>query len=226
VSEQALPLMLPPQARSIRSFVRRTGRTTAGQAKAFESIGPLALISYAAAAIDLGAVFGRPAPTILEIGFGMGEATAQIAALLPEKNFLCCEVHTPGVGALLKRIEEQSLSNIRIIQHDAVEVLEHMLLPASLDGIHIFFPDPWHKKKHNNSSPAGGPVGIAFKARCLPSLRHRLAAVCKPNFGSPERAATAQKHRLRLRPQARLPAPDQVRKPGHQARPRGVGCGV
>jgi tRNA (guanine-N7-)-methyltransferase len=180
VSEQALPLMLPPQARSIRSFVRRTGRTTAGQAKAFESIGPLALISYAAAAIDLGAVFGRPAPTILEIGFGMGEATAQIAALLPEKNFLCCEVHTPGVGALLKRIEEQSLSNIRIIQHDAVEVLEHMLLPASLDGIHIFFPDPWHKKKHNKRRLIQAPLVAQLASRLKPGAYLHCATDWQP----------------------------------------------
>jgi tRNA (guanine-N7-)-methyltransferase len=135
--------------RTIRSFVLRTGRTTLGQAKAFEDVGPAFLLPYAPAAIDFAAVYGRAAPVILEIGFGMGEATAQIAALMPEKNFLCCEVHTPGVGALLKRIGEQGLGNIRIVQHDAVEVLEHMLAPQSLDGVHIFFPDPWHKKKHN-----------------------------------------------------------------------------
>lgn len=129
--------------------MRRTGRTTLGQAKAFEDVGPAYLLPYAPAPVDFAAVYGRTAPTILEIGFGMGEATAHIAALMPEKNFLCCEVHTPGVGALLKRISEQGLTNIRIVQHDAVEVLQHMLAPLSLDGVHIFFPDPWHKKKHN-----------------------------------------------------------------------------
>jgi len=135
--------------RSIRSFVRRTGRTTVGQAKAFDDVGPAYLLPYATEPTDFTQVYGRTAPTILEIGFGMGEATAHIAALMPEKNFLCCEVHTPGVGALLKRISEQGLTNIRIVQHDAVEVLQHMLAPGSLDGVHIFFPDPWHKKKHN-----------------------------------------------------------------------------
>nr|WP_255250127.1 tRNA (guanosine(46)-N7)-methyltransferase TrmB [Polaromonas sp. AET17H-212] len=156
----------PP--RTIRSFVRRTGRTTAGQAKAFTDAGPKFLLPYAAAPMDLAAVFGRAAPTILEIGFGMGEATAHIAALMPEKNFLCCEVHTPGVGALLKRIGEQGLKNIRILQHDAVEVLDHMLPPGSLDGVHIFFPDPWHKKKHN-------------KRRLIqPLLVAKLAARLKP----------------------------------------------
>jgi tRNA (guanine-N7-)-methyltransferase len=99
--------------RTIRSFVRRTGRTTLGQAKAFEDVGPHFLLSYRAAPIDFSAVFQRNAPTVLEIGFGMGEATAHIAAHKPETNFLCCEVHTPGVGALLKRIAEQGLENIR-----------------------------------------------------------------------------------------------------------------
>ena len=135
--------------RSIRSFVRRTGRTTLAQAKAFEDLGPQFLLPFAPGVPDFSALYGRAAPLILEIGFGMGEATAHIAALMPEKNFLCCEVHTPGVGALLKRISEQGLTNIRIIQHDAVEVLAQMLTPQSLDGVHIFFPDPWHKKKHN-----------------------------------------------------------------------------
>ena len=154
--------------RTIRSFVLRTGRTTAGQAKAFESTGPLALVSYAPKAIDLEAVFKRRAPTVLEIGFGMGEATAQIAASLPGTNFLCCEVHTPGVGALLKRIEEQSLANIRIVQHDAVEVIDHMLALNSLDGIHIFFPDPWHKKKHNKRRLIQAPLVAKLAARLKP----------------------------------------------------------
>ena len=154
-----------PPLRSIRSFVRRTGRTTAGQARAFESIGPTALVSYAQTAIDLIAIFKRDASTILEIGFGMGEATAHIAAHMPEINFLCCEVHTPGVGALLKRIEEQNLTNIRILQHDAVEVIDHMLVPDSLDGIHIFFPDPWHKKKHNKRRLIQAPLIAKLAAR-------------------------------------------------------------
>lgn len=156
----------PP--RTIRSFVRRTGRTTAGQAKAFTDAGPKFLLPYAAAPVDLEAVFGRAAPTILEIGFGMGEATAHIAALMPEKNFLCCEVHTPGVGALLKRIGEQDLENIRILQHDAVEVLDHMLPPGSLDGVHIFFPDPWHKKKHNKRRLIQPPLIAKLAARLKP----------------------------------------------------------
>ena len=118
--------------------------------------------------MDFSAVYARSAPTILEIGFGMGEATAHIAALMPEKNFLCCEVHTPGVGALLKRIDEQSLSNIRILQHDAVEVIDNMLPLGSLDGAHIFFPDPWHKKKHNKRRLIQSPLIAKLAARLKP----------------------------------------------------------
>lgn len=135
--------------RVIRSFVRRGGRVTTGQAKAFADLGAQYLVPFQQSPLDLPLVFGRSAPTVLEIGFGMGEATAHIAAHMRDINFLCCEVHEPGVGALLKRIGEQGLSNIRICAHDAVEVLAHMLLHDSLHGVHIFFPDPWHKKRHN-----------------------------------------------------------------------------
>ena len=161
----------PPDAsahRTIRSFVRRTGRTTAGQAKAFAEVGPQFLLAYSAALMDVDTIFQRHAPTVLEIGFGMGEATAHIAALLPETNFLCCEVHTPGVGALLKRIDAQQLGNIRILQHDAVEVIDHMLAPGSLDGVHIFFPDPWHKKKHNKRRLIQAPLISKLAARLKP----------------------------------------------------------
>ena len=154
--------------RAIRSFVRRTGRTTLGQAKAFEDVGPLFLLPYNAALMDFNAAFGRIGPTVLEIGFGMGEATAHIAAQMPETNFLCCEVHTPGVGALLKRIAEQGLENIRILQHDAVEVIDHMLPMGSLDGVHIFFPDPWHKKKHNKRRLIQSPLISKLAARLKP----------------------------------------------------------
>ena len=144
--------------RAIRSFVRRTGRTTPAQARALAEQGEHFLLPYRTQAPDLAAVFQREAPTVLEIGFGMGEATAQIAALMPETNFLCCEVHEPGVGALLKRIAEQGLTNIRIVQHDAVEVLEHMVSVGCLAGVHVFFPDPWHKARHNKRRLIQAPV--------------------------------------------------------------------
>lgn len=136
--------------RRIRSFVLRQGRLTKGQERALETGLPKFGIPYAPDAIDLNAKFNRvESKKILEIGFGMGETTAKIAQTLPDCDFLAVEVHTPGVGSLLKLIEEQALTNIRIIQHDVVEVLQHMLPDASLDGVHIFFPDPWHKKRHH-----------------------------------------------------------------------------
>jgi len=136
--------------RPIRSFVLRQGRLTKGQARALETGLPQFGISYKPELIDLDAEFKRKSSKkILEIGFGMGETTAKIAQTLPDYDFLAAEVHTPGVGALLKLIEELALTNIRIIQHDVVEVLKHMLADASLDGVHIFFPDPWHKTRHH-----------------------------------------------------------------------------
>ena len=135
--------------RSIRSFVLRAGRMGSGQIKALEELGPKFLLPYSPEPLDLDATFGRTAPRIVEIGFGMGEPTALIAAAHPGNDYLGIEVHTPGVGALLKRIGEHGLSNVRLIQHDAVEVMERMIPDASLDGVHIFFPDPWHKKRHH-----------------------------------------------------------------------------
>jgi tRNA (guanine-N7-)-methyltransferase len=157
-----------PYLRTIKSYVLRAGRTTIGQAKAYELFGPANLLQYAPQPLEASAAFGRKAPLILEIGFGMGEATAHIARVRPEDNFLCCEVHEAGVGALLKRIGEQDIHNIRILRHDAVEVIDHMLSPATLDGVHIFFPDPWHKTKHH-------------KRRLIqPGLVNKLAQRLKP----------------------------------------------
>ncbi len=175
------PTASKPFMRTVRSFVLRAGRTTTGQAKAMEELGPQYLLPYQSAAIDLVAAFANsssaatnsstqlptqtPTPVVLEIGFGMGEATAHIASVLPDTHFLCCEVHVPGVGALLKRIGEQGLSNIRICAHDAVEVIDHMLPLQSLDGVHIFFPDPWHKTKHNKRRLIQAPLVAKLAAR-------------------------------------------------------------
>ena len=141
----------------IRSFVLRAGRLTAGQLRALDDLGPQFLVPFEKQPFDWANAFMHPGinnasrarPRILEIGFGMGETTATIAQLLPEDDFLAIEVHLPGVGALLKRIGELGLTNLRLIRHDAVEVLEHMIEANSLDGIHIYFADPWHKKRHH-----------------------------------------------------------------------------
>ena len=133
----------------IRSFVLRQGRVSNAQQRCYDALMPQYGIPYAVQLLDLDAVLGRSAPKILEIGFGMGESTAAIALAHLENDYLALEVHTPGVGSLLKQIEEKQLVNIRIIQHDAVEVLRDMLMDNVLDGVHIFFPDPWHKTRHN-----------------------------------------------------------------------------
>ncbi|HRF05674.1 tRNA (guanosine(46)-N7)-methyltransferase TrmB [Accumulibacter sp.] len=133
----------------IRSFVLRQGRVSAAQQRYREAMMGRIGVPYVAAPVDLDEVFGRAAPQILEIGFGMGETSAAIAARHPEQDYLGIEVHTPGVGSLCKLVAEMGLANQRIIQHDAVEVLREMIAPATLAGIHIFFPDPWPKKRHH-----------------------------------------------------------------------------
>lgn len=143
------PLFFDPTERRIRSFVTRAGRLSTAQARALEELSPSFCLPYAKTPLDFAAVFGRNAPTILEIGFGMGETTARIAASLANKNFIGAEVHTPGVGSLLKLIGEEKLTNLRLIQHDAVEILRDMIQAESLAGVHVFFPDPWHKARHN-----------------------------------------------------------------------------
>jgi tRNA (guanine-N7-)-methyltransferase len=155
---------------SVRSYVKRAGRMGPGQLRAMTELGPHFLLPFQKSRLDVDAAFGGPASSparlVLEIGFGMGGATAQIAAGLPATRFIGVEVHPPGVGALLKLIGEQKLTNLRLVQHDAVEVLLHMLAPASLAGVHIFFPDPWHKLKHHKRRL----IQPAFVAALVPYL--------------------------------------------------------
>ena len=139
----------PPDRRDthIRSFVLRQGRVSEAQRRFHEQGMPRWGIPYRAAPLDLDAEFGRHAPHVLEIGCGMGETTAIIAAAHPGNDYLGIEVHTPGVGSLLKEIATRELTNLRVIQHDAVEVVRDMIPSGSLAGIHVFFPDPWPKKR-------------------------------------------------------------------------------
>ena len=141
--------MSQPPHTHIRSFVLRQGRVSNAQQRCYDTLMPCYGIPYSARPLDLTQIFGRTAARVLEIGFGMGETTAAIAQAHPQNDYLAIEVHTPGVGSLLKQIGEMNLANIRIIQHDAVEVLRDMLPDNTLDGAHIFFPDPWHKKRHH-----------------------------------------------------------------------------
>jgi tRNA (guanine-N7-)-methyltransferase len=135
--------------RPVRSFVLRQGRMSPAQTRAFTDLMPRYGITYAPQTLDLRNVFGRHAPVVLEIGFGMGETTAAIARARPHHDFLGLEVHAPGVGALLKRVDELALTNVRVIRHDAVDVVAQMLGPDSLAGVHVYFPDPWPKKRHH-----------------------------------------------------------------------------
>ena len=153
--------------RSIRSFVLRQGHMTAAQQRAIDTLWPNFGVDYQAAPLDLNACFGRDSDKVLEIGFGMGVATVEIAKRLPQKDFLAIDVHGPGVGNLLKLMEEENVNNIRVMRHDAVEVVENMLADGSLGGIHIFFPDPWHKKRHNKRRLVQAP----FIAKLLPKLK-------------------------------------------------------
>jgi tRNA (guanine-N7-)-methyltransferase len=134
--------------RAIRSYVLRGGRLGPGQQRALRDLAPRFLLPFEPAQIDAARCFGRSVPLVVEIGFGMGQATATIAQARPEVDFLGIEVHEAGVGALLQRIDELQLTNLRIVRHDAVEVLQAMIAPASLTGVHVFFPDPWPKKRH------------------------------------------------------------------------------
>ena len=138
----------PAAPHAIRSYVLRQGRVSNAQRHAHDTLLPSLGIAYSNNTIDSAAIFGRSAPLILEIGCGMGETTVAIAAAHPQNNYIGIEVHTPGVGSLLKQTAALELTNLRVIQHDAVAVVSDMLMPESLDGLHIFFPDPWPKKRH------------------------------------------------------------------------------
>jgi tRNA (guanine-N7-)-methyltransferase len=154
----------------IRSFVLRQGRVSNAQQRYYDEGMPRYGIPYAAASLDLNSIFGRTArrPTILEIGCGMGETTATIAAAHPETDFIGIEVHTPGVGSLLKEIATRELANLRVVQHDAVEVVRDMILPDSLAGIHVFFPDPWPKKRHHKRRLLQPPFVALLASRLAP----------------------------------------------------------
>ena len=152
----------------IKSYVRRAGRMSSAQENYYAEMMPKIGVVYAAQPIDLAAVYGRNAPKILEIGTGMGETTAKIADANRDNDYLGVEVHVPGVGALCKQIAERDLTNLRICQHDAVEVVRDMLPEASLDGVHVFFPDPWHKARHNKRRLIQSPFVALLASRLKP----------------------------------------------------------
>lgn len=173
--EPASPVGDALRHRPIRSFVVRAGRMSGKQERGLTDGMQRYGIAYEAAPLDLSQVFGRVAPTVLEIGFGMGVTTAQIAAAVPDTNFLAVEVHPPGVGNLCNLLDEQRLRNVRVMQHDAVEVLTQMIAPDSLAGVHIYFPDPWHKKRHNKRRLVQPPLVALLASRLAPGGYLHLA---------------------------------------------------
>ena len=161
--------------RPVRSYVLRGGRIGSGQQRALAALGPAFVLPFAETPIDPQAAFGRRAPLVVEIGFGMGQATAQIAAAMPDTDFLGIEVHEAGVGALLREIGDRGLGNIRIVRHDAVEVLRRMIAPASLAAIHVFFPDPWPKKRHHKRRLIQPDFVALLASRLMPGGRLHCA---------------------------------------------------
>ena len=161
--------------RPIRSFVLRQGRVSNAQQRAHDTLLPRYGIPFSPHIVELDQAFARSAPKILEIGFGMGETTAAIAAAHPENDYLGIEVHTPGVGSLLKQIAELELPNVRVIQHDAVEVLNQMIAPSTFDGVHIFFPDPWPKKRHHKRRLIQPPFIALLVGRMKPGAYLHVA---------------------------------------------------
>jgi len=135
--------------RRIKSFVLRQGRLSKAQQNAIDTQWPKFGLTLKDELLDLTELFGRDAPTILEIGFGMGKSLAEMAEANPQQNYIGIEVHRPGIGALLKLVEEKGLTNIRVYNDDAIEVLEKCIPKNALAGVYLFFPDPWHKKRHN-----------------------------------------------------------------------------
>ncbi len=152
----------------IRSFSGRRGHFTAGQRLACETLRERWCLPYRKEAVDATAVFGRDAPLVVEIGFGMGETTARIAAADPARDFLGIEVYPAGVGSLLARIEAAGLRNLRIVQHDAVEVIRDMIAPGTLAGVHVWFPDPWPKKRHHKRRLIQPPFVALLASRLAP----------------------------------------------------------
>ncbi|MDR2536242.1 MAG: tRNA (guanosine(46)-N7)-methyltransferase TrmB [Treponema sp.] len=159
----------PSEPRRIKSYVLRAGRMSDAQRRSYDNVSSRYCLSFEKSLLQYAQVFGADKPLIIEIGFGMGTATAQIAQANPDRNYLGIEVHRPGIGRLLWEIENRNLNNIRIIEHDGVEVLETMIPDHSVEGIHVFFPDPWTKKRHHKRRLMTRPFTDMLAAKLRPS---------------------------------------------------------
>lgn len=223
---EPVPAANDAPARRIRSFVVRAGRAGTGQLRARELLGPRFVLPYAPRPLDRAAAFGRVAPLVVEIGFGMGAATAEIAAANPGVDYLGLEVHPPGVGALLKRIGELGLGNVRIVEHDAVEVLEHMLQPGSLAGVHVFFPDPWPKKRHHKRRLLQPGFVSLLASRLQPGGRLHAATDWQPYAEEMLATFGAEPLLANTSPGGFAPRPDTRPLTKFEARGLGLGHGV
>ncbi|TCT11034.1 tRNA (guanine-N(7)-)-methyltransferase [Paralcaligenes ureilyticus] len=209
----------------IRSFVHRRSHITPGQKEALDSLMPLWALPYRAAVLEFDKVFGRHAATILEIGFGMGETTEKIATTRSGDNFLGVEVFNAGVGALLKRIEACGLQNIRIIQHDAVEVVRDMIAPDSLAGIHIYFPDPWPKSRHHKRRLIQPPFIDLLASRLAPGGYIHCATDWE-NYAQQMLAVLGAEPRLKNSCEGYAPRPDFRPQTKFETRGLRLGHGV
>ncbi len=208
--------------RPIRSYVLRQGRTSAAQQRALDLLSVKYAIAFAPQPVDGCAVFGRNAPLVLEIGSGMGETTAAIARAQPGTDFIAIEVHGPGVGSLLNRIEAEQIANLRVIRHDAVDVLEHMVADGSLAGIHLFFPDPWPKKRHHKRRLVQ-PAFAALAARKLAPGGYLHAATDWPDYAEQMLAVFAAEPLLVNETSGYAPRP--AHRPLTKFERRGLGLG-
>ena len=213
--------------RSIRSFVTRNGRITEAQQRALQALWPAYGIEFQPVPLDLMAIFGRAAPRIAEIGFGNGENLLSLAAANPDKDYLGIEVHRSGVGRVLLAAHAQSLTNVRVICHDAVEVLEQQIPLQSLDEVLILFPDPWPKKRHHKRRLVQGPFVERVAQRLKPAGLLRLATDWQPYALSMLEVLGADPH---LRNQAAdgtfVPRPEERAPTRFEKRGERLGHGV
>jgi tRNA (guanine-N7-)-methyltransferase len=211
--------------RPIRSFVLRQGRVSNAQRRAHDTLMPKYGVPYAATVPDWDALFGRHAPRVVEIGCGMGETTAAIAIAQAQTDFIGIEVHTPGVGSLLKQADAAGLANLRVIQHDAVEVLQHMIAPDSLHGLHIFFPDPWPKKRQHKRRLIQPPF-VALAASRLKSGGYLHCATDWQEYAEQMLAVLGAEPALENTAATFAPRPDYRPQTKFEARGLRLGHGV
>jgi tRNA (guanine-N7-)-methyltransferase len=217
----------PAVERRVRSYVLRAGRMGTGQQRALRELAPRYVLPFAEQRIDARAVFGRSAPLILEIGFGMGDATAAIAAASPQIDLLGVEVHPPGVGALLRQIQARQLSNVRIVQHDVVAELEHKIAPGALAGAMVFFPDPWPKKRHHKRRLIQPAFAALLASRLAPGATLHLATDWEPYAQHMWDVLEAQPllHNV-AGPRGTVPRPEWRRQTHFETRGQKLGHGV